>query len=160
MRKLKIPLVATAAAALLAGVACQPAPAGLSDADKAAIEEVAVQVLEIANGSKDWMEYAHTYFAEDGIFMVPNAAPAQGIEAIVATFEGMPPFADLTFETLEIDGTSDMAYVWGKYTAVWMVPGMDPMPDEGSYLEIWRRQADGSWRVAMDIFNSDLPLPE
>ena len=38
--------------------------------------------------------------------------------------------------------------------------GMDPMPDEGSYLEIWKRQADGSWRVAMDVFNSDLPAPE
>jgi ketosteroid isomerase-like protein len=32
--------------------------------------------------------------------------------------------------------------------------------DRGKYLEIWKRQADGSWKVALDIFNSDLPLPE
>ena len=158
MRKSRIALLAAAAVVLLTAGYCQPP--GLTDADKAAIEEVAVQALEIANGSKDWMAYARTYYAEDGIMMAPNAEPAQGIEAIAAMFEAMPPFTDLAFETLEIDGTSDMAYVRGKYTAVWMVPGMDPMPDEGSYLEIWKRQADGSWRVAMDIFNSDLPLPE
>jgi len=158
MRKSRIALVAAAAVVLLTAGYCQPP--GLTDADKAAIEEVAVQALEIANGSKDWMAYARTYYAEDGIMMAPNAEPVQGLEAIAALFAAMPPFSDLAFETLEIDGTSDMAYARGKYTAVWMVPGMDPMPDEGSYLEIWKRQADGSWKVAMDVFNSDLPLPE
>ncbi len=158
MRKSRISLVAATAVVLLSAGYCEPA--GLSEADEAAIEEVAVQALEIANGSKDWMAYVSAYYAEDGMIMAPNAEPVQGLEGLAATFEAMPPFTDLAFETLEIDGTSDMAWVRGKYTAVWMVPGADPMPDEGSYLEIWRRQADGSWRVAMDIFNSDLPLPE
>ena len=158
MRKSRIPLVAATAVVLLSAGYCEPA--GLSEADKAAIDSVAVQALAIANGSKDWMEYARAYYAEDGIMMAPNAEPAQGIEAIAALFEAMPPFADLAFETLDIQGSSHMAWARGRFTAVWMVPGMDPMPDEGSYLEIWKRQADGSWRVAMDIFNSDLPLPE
>ncbi len=157
MRKSRIALVAATAVVLLAAGYCQPP--GLSDADKAAIEEVAVQALEIANGSKDWVEYVSAYYAEDAIIMAPNAAPVQGLEGLAAVFAAMP-FTDLTFETLEIDGTSDMAYVRGKYTAVWMVPGTGRMPDEGSYLEIWKRQADGSWRVALDVFNSDLPLPE
>lgn len=158
MRKSRIASVAAAAVVLLTAGYCQPP--GLTDADRAAIEEVTVQALEIANGSKDWMEYVSAYYAEDAIIMAPNAAPVQGLEAIAASFEAMPPFTDLAFENLEIDGTSDMAYVRGKYTAVWMVPGTGRMPDEGSYLEIWKRQADGSWRVALDVFNSDLPLPE
>ena len=158
MRKSRIPLVAATAVVLLSAGYCEPA--GLSDADKAAIDSVAVQALAIANGSKDWMAYAGAYYAEDGIMMPPDAAPVHGVEAIAAVFAAMPPFADLAFETLDIQGSSHMAYVRGKYTVVWMVPGMDPMPDEGSYLEIWKRQADGSWRVAMDVFNSDLPAPE
>ena len=44
---------------------------------------------------------------------------------------------------------------------VMTLPGVEgPIPDHGKYIEIWRRQSDGSWKVALDIFNSDLPLPE
>ena len=32
-----------------------------------------------------------------------------------------------------------------------------PAADDGKYIEIWKRQADGSWKIAYDIFNSDLP---
>jgi len=158
MRKSRIALVAAAAVVLLTAGYCEPA--GLSDADKAAIDSVVVHALEIANGSKDWMAYASAYYAEDGMMMPPNGEPVQGFAAIAAEFEAMPPFSDLTFETLEIEGACDMAWARGKFTVVWMIPGMDPMPDEGSYLEIWKRQADGSWRVARDVFNSDMPMPE
>jgi len=35
--------------------------------------------------------------------------------------------------------------------------GSDPIDDTGKYLEIWKKQADGGWKVVRDIFNSDLP---
>ena len=31
--------------------------------------------------------------------------------------------------------------------------------DEGKFVEVWRRQNDGSWLIADDIFNSDVPVP-
>jgi len=37
--------------------------------------------------------------------------------------------------------------------------GGEPEQDSSKYIEIWKRQADGSWKVAFDIFNSDLSLP-
>ena len=30
--------------------------------------------------------------------------------------------------------------------------------DRGKYLEVWKKQADGKWKVVADMFNSDLPL--
>ena len=29
--------------------------------------------------------------------------------------------------------------------------------DTGKYVVVFRKQADGAWKVAADIFNSDLP---
>ncbi len=36
----------------------------------------------------------------------------------------------------------------------------EPTHDTGKYVEIWRQQPDGKWLLAVDISNSDLPLPE
>jgi ketosteroid isomerase-like protein len=39
------------------------------------------------------------------------------------------------------------------------VPGGEPQKDSGKFIEVWRRQGDGSWKIADDIFNSSLPAP-
>jgi ketosteroid isomerase-like protein len=36
-------------------------------------------------------------------------------------------------------------------------PSGKPIADHGKYLEIWRKQGDGSWKCIVDMFNSDLP---
>ena len=33
-----------------------------------------------------------------------------------------------------------------------------PMKDHGKYVEIFKKQADGTWKVVADIWNSDLPV--
>jgi ketosteroid isomerase-like protein len=38
-------------------------------------------------------------------------------------------------------------------------PAGKPVTDRGKYVTIWKKQADGSWKVIADIFNSDLPMP-
>ena len=32
-----------------------------------------------------------------------------------------------------------------------------PVADRGKFVEVWKKQADGKWKVVADIFNSDLP---
>ena len=32
-----------------------------------------------------------------------------------------------------------------------------PVQDRGKYVEIFKKQADGTWKVIVDIWNSDLP---
>lgn len=61
----------------------------------------------------------------------------------------------LTFEVDAIDGRAEIAYVRGRYAATFQSP--DGRADNrGTFLEIRRRQADGSWLMDIDIFNSDL----
>jgi len=33
----------------------------------------------------------------------------------------------------------------------------NPATEKGKYLTVWKKQADGSWKVIEDMFNSDLP---
>lgn len=120
------------------------------------MEQVTARAMEIANGSQDWTAYALNYYTEDAVFMPPQAPPAQGHEQIIASFDAMPDFSDLVLELIEAHGTADLAWARGKYSIMWMMPDGTMMPDEGSYLEIWQRQADGSWKVTADMFNSDM----
>jgi ketosteroid isomerase-like protein len=38
-------------------------------------------------------------------------------------------------------------------------PDGKPMKDRGKFIEVWKKQADGKWKVVADMFNSDIPLP-
>jgi ketosteroid isomerase-like protein len=33
------------------------------------------------------------------------------------------------------------------------------MEDRGKTLNVWKRQADGSWKLHRDIWNSNMPIP-
>jgi ketosteroid isomerase-like protein len=37
--------------------------------------------------------------------------------------------------------------------------GGQTMSDKGKYLVVMKLQSNGSWKVAVDIWNSDLPQP-
>ena len=50
-------------------------------------------------------------------------------------------------------------YSIGTYELSFTDPKGRLIKDHGKYVTIWHTQADGSWKVALDIFNSDLPLP-
>lgn len=53
-------------------------------------------------------------------------------------------------------GTSsaaDLGYTWGAYE---LRTGSDDEPERGNYLHIWRRGADGDWRLVLDLAT---PLP-
>ena len=34
-----------------------------------------------------------------------------------------------------------------------------PVNDTGKFLEVWKKQANGSWKCVADMFSSDMPVP-
>ena len=142
-------------------IRCQPpAPPGLSAADIEAIQKVTNDIIEIASTTSDWTEYTNLYYAEDAVVLPPNMEAVKGRDAIISLFGSMPPVSDMQFTHVEVNGSGDLAYVYGEYSMTGILEGGESVPDNGKYIEIWKRQADGSWKVIYDIFNSDLPLPE
>ena len=140
--------------------ACQPSvPLGLSAADKAAIEaQDATYIKNITAG--DATALVKAYYTNDAVFMPPNMPLVTGSAAIEATMKAFPPITNYSLHSDEIAGVGDLAYARGRYTLTLNPPGMAPIPDSGKFIDIWRKQPDGSWKVARDIFNSDVPLAE
>ena len=137
-------------------VGCQPVTTeGLTEADQQAIRKATEKALQIGNETEDWTVYTEHYYAPDALILAPNNKAVKGHEDIIAFFESFPPISEMKFEIVEIDGAGDVAYVYGKYYLT--LAGEEPVKDTGKYIEIWKRQPDGLWKVAIDIFNSGLP---
>ncbi len=149
-------LVLGTATCLALSVGCQ-GPAGLPEAEQAAIRQAEASFVKLVN-ARDWKGAVAAY-AEDSIVLLPNQAAAQGKAAIQAWLEALPPLSDFQLHGVEIEGRGDLAYCRGTYSMRVAPAGAAPIEDRGKYIAIWRKQADGSWKVLRDIWNSDLPLP-
>ena len=131
----------------------------LSEEDIAANKALTEAYVQGINAN-DWAAVTALY-TEDAILMPPNQPLVQGREAILAWAEAFPPLTEFDLTLVEIDGFGDLAYVRGT-GAMTMTPegAPEPIKDKVKYIEIRRKQDDGSWLIAIDIMNSDLTLPE
>jgi uncharacterized protein (TIGR02246 family) len=142
--------------------ACQaPAPevGPLSEEDVAAIEASAAVFVE-AVVAGDWSAVAALY-TEDAVLMPSNGPVVEGRMAVQAWLELFPSLTQFEATIVQIDGRGNLAFVRGTISMTLIVEGtLEPIHDTVKYVEIWRKQPDGKWLIAVDIFSSDLPLPE
>jgi ketosteroid isomerase-like protein len=157
--------------ALLAS-ACRSAPgegppaAGAGDQPLAAADLAAIRANDSAFASAaeagDAAGVAARY-VPDAQLMPPNAPTVKGREAVEKSWGGLLGAYQLKFQVAadEVEGRGDLAYSRGHYTldGTPKAKGAPPIHDEGKFLEILRRQPDGGWRYAVDMYSSDLPAP-
>ena len=106
----------------------------------------------------DWGEMVRGYYTEDAVVLPPNAPEASGHAAIEAFFRSFPPLTAFEIRNVELEGAGDLAYQRGRYSMTMTIGGA-AVSDSGKYLEILRKQSDGSWRTLRDMFSSVIPLP-
>jgi len=139
-------------------LACQAAPVNLSAADVAAIRAATQRFVENANPRRDSANAA--LYTENAVLMPPNQPAVSARPAILAWLQAFPAMTDFNLTSDDVDGRGDLAYQRGTYTLAIAAAGRTPaMTDHGKYLAVWRKQADGSWLMSVDTFNSDVPLP-
>jgi ketosteroid isomerase-like protein len=63
----------------------------------------------------------------------------------------------LDLEPLEVREADNLTIEYGRYTLGIEPEGGGAVTDVGKYLVIHERQADGSTKIAYDIFNSNTP---
>lgn len=153
----------------VATAACGPNGEVSKPAVKATIEQDLAAITRLRN------EYAAAWkvgsaegvarlYASDAMVLYPNQPPVAGRPEILTYFKGFyDQFVQDNFELTseEVQVTGAWALDRGPYRLS-MTPrkGGNPIQDNGKYLVILQRQADGSWKVARDMDNSNRPLSQ
>lgn len=148
------------AGVVLALAACTMRPAATSyAADVAAITAFNAQYVKAINDGDIAVLSALT--DEDHIMIPANRLPVLGKAANdAANGRGFQQFKyDEHWTPLETVVDGHLAYQRGTYT-VTATPkdgGGSTRSSRGNFLRIYRRQADGSWRMTRDMYSPDQP---
>ena len=149
-------LVFVLTVSLAAGAVCLAADAKLEQA----LRDADAQWSKAA-AAKD-LDKTVSYYSNDAIVMPPNASSATTKDAIRNVWKDMIASAGLTITwnatKVEVAKSGDIGFVSGTYELTMNDANGKPVNDRGKYLEVWEKQADGTWKCGADIWNSDLPV--
>jgi uncharacterized protein (TIGR02246 family) len=161
-------------ALLVLGTACQPraketgmaetgsataTPAGLSSEDQAGVRALDAEWAKAATaGNGDAIAALYT---SDATLLPPGEPMVKG-EAIKKYWVdfGNGYAGPTELNTLSVEGSGDLAYAVGTFRMA-LTPkkaGAKPLPAvEGKYLEVLKRQDDGSWKILHDMWSPNAP---
>jgi uncharacterized protein (TIGR02246 family) len=130
----------------------------LSEADLRKIDDITQTAMNAAL-ARDFATWA-ALFLDDAVVNPPNEPAVKGRAAIRAWLEKFPPMTEFKLNNEKVEGRDDLAYLLGTYTMTITPPGAPgPVKDSGKFVTVLRRQPDGRWLCAVDMFSSDLPPP-
>lgn len=142
-----------------AGQADGAAAVANTDAAAAAVKNVEAEMLA-AFQAKDAAKLS-SHYSSDAILAVPGRT-VKGTEAITkANTEDLadPAFA-LTFanDKTDVASSGDLAYTSGTYSMNYTDPATKAViKGAGTYVTVFRKQADGSWKAVADIATPGAP---
>jgi ketosteroid isomerase-like protein len=158
MRQLDVVAFATCASLIALPSAAQGAKA-FSQADVRKIDETNDTAMKAAVAG-DFGTWA-ALFLDDSVLYPPNEPAVKGRGAIRAWLERLPPITEFKLANEKVEGRDDLAYARGTYTMTLAPPGAPgPVKDAGKFVTVLRRQPDGRWLAAVDMFSSDLPAAQ
>jgi len=137
---------------------CAPPPVD-REAELAALRQAATAYHDAAS-AKDAARVVALY--DEGAVMVPpNADLVEGLQAVRGYRFGFitTPGVELRFEILraEVSAAGDMGWTLAVAEITINRPDGPPGSDRVRDFHVWKKQADGSWKVVVDIWNSGRP---
>jgi uncharacterized protein (TIGR02246 family) len=160
-KTVSIAVVGVAALALGLG-GCGKAGGGKGASDPASVK-AAIQKDE-SRWNQDFKskdsEGLSSHYADDAYFVAPGLAPADGSTAIRQVYANgtTDPAFEVQFASDKIDVSSggDMAYARGHFSEKYTDKKSGKvMSTKGSYLTVYKKQDDGSWKVVEDFAVAD-----
>lgn len=100
------------------------------------------------------------YYTDDVVSLPSYDKMMTGKDAIKKSMDEMAKsdwkIKDFNFETVSVETNGNIITEIGKYRMEMSKAGMaESMKDEGKYLTLWEKQADGSLKIKTEIWNTD-----
>lgn len=146
-------------------VSCLFISCGPKEPDMTALKKT---VDEYNAASKDAMmggdmQKTLAYYDDNAMEMAPNMAVVKGKDAIKSFMEQMSKsgmkMTAVDFTTVDLQASGTIAYEIGTYDMSMSAGKMGEMSDKGKYVSVWKEQADGTWKIVAEIWNTDKPMP-
>jgi ketosteroid isomerase-like protein len=158
MRKLAVVAIAAVVLSLAAMTTWESGRAAVT-AEKASAEtlkQIEGDFMKAAQerGAAGYM----SYYAEDAVELPDGAAAIVGKASIT---KGMGFLDDksnrLTWSAVGADIAScgDLGYTWGNYEFLSKDKGGNQHIERGKYTTVWKKKANGSWKVVLDMGNKN-----
>jgi ketosteroid isomerase-like protein len=103
-----------------------------------------------------------SYWTDDAVVFAPGFPPLIGKPAIREYVENslrIPGFK-ITWKSTDATFSPDLklAYMFAENAVTMNGPDGKPVTTKGRGVTIWRRESDGEWRCAVDIWNEAPPV--
>ncbi len=100
-------------------------------------------------------------YAEDAIILPANEEVVVGKQA-VSEFWNRRAYTgiELVEEQVVLNGSGSIAYEVNTSIFKYQLGGQEPVESGPSKnVRIWKKQADGAWKLQVDVWNSSVPQP-
>jgi ketosteroid isomerase-like protein len=143
---------------------CRPSLSARSAVDLAAAEAA------VRKADADWAAAASTasvdvwmaFYAADAVVLLPDDQLVSGTELLrhtVTRLLALPHFS-VAWRPIKVvvARSGDLALLIGAYELRFGDSRGTPVSDRGRRLEVWRKQADGTWKCSVDTWILDEPI--
>jgi uncharacterized protein (TIGR02246 family) len=154
--------LAPALAAWIAGCAQTPTQQ-MQPPDTRAANEATIRSLDADFGklaaAKDFDKCAD-YYEDDAVLFAPGQPALIGKDSIRKLFQqtfsapSAPQFA-ITIEGIDVAKSGDIAEDHGTFKSTTIDKKGKTVEQDGHYILFWKKQADGSWKIAADASAND-----
>ena len=131
--------------------------------DTHAAEETTLRELDAkwskTAGDKD-LDATVAFYSDDAVVMPGDAPVANTKQTIREVWAPMlVPNASVSWQVnqAEVARSGDVGYARGVYHLVMKDAAGKATTEQGKFVEIWKKQADGKWKCAVDSFSADAP---
>ncbi len=99
-----------------------------------------------------------SFFAEDGVALNNGKPAVLGRANVGAQANWDPKQYQLTWtpQGAQMGPSNDMGFTWGHYEGRSTDRNGQPIVTDGRYMTVWKKTADGSWKVALDASSDDV----
>ena len=97
-------------------------------------------------------------FLPDGKLFPPGSVMAVGPEAVARVFAGDTD--DLRWAPAVVEVRGDLGVTWGPWALLTKDRDGRPVAQRGRFVSVWKKDADGAWRIWIDIGNAGPLRPD